>query len=104
MTKLYVTEYASIAIPQVGGLATQVPMEPPLVEQTVVDYTAGVAASAAFNAKTTLVRIATDAPCGVQFGTTPTATVNSGRMATGQAEYRAVPKGQSFKVSAITVT
>ena len=103
MTKLYVTEYATIAIPQVGGLASQVPMEPPLAEQ-VVDYSGGVAASAAFNAKTVLVRIEADSICSVLFGTAPTAAVTSGRFAAGQAEYRGVPRGQAFKVSAITNT
>jgi len=103
MTKLYVTEYASLAMPQVGGMLAQVPMEPPLAEQ-VLDYSAGHAESAAFNAKTTLVRVAPDSIASVVFGTAPVAAVTNARFAAGQTEYRGVPKGQSFKVSAITNT
>jgi hypothetical protein len=102
MTKLYVTEYAGLMPSPVGGQG-QIPLEPPLAEQ-VVDYTGGVATSAAFNSKTRLVRIETDATCSVVFGTAPTATTSNGRFAANGVEFRGVPIGQSFKVSAITNT
>lgn len=102
-SKLYVTEYASIATVQVGGALAQVPAEPALVEQ-VIDYSGGHAEASAFNAKTTLVRIHTDSICSVSFGTAPVATTSMGRMAANQTEYRGVPKGQSFKVSAVINT
>jgi len=106
MATLYVTEYANIAVLQ-GGRVTQVPMEPPLVEQAFTFTT--TTQSAAFNAQTTIVRLHTDAICGVTFGTNPTATaasvgLGSGRMVAGQTEYRAVPKGVSYKVAVLSVS
>lgn len=108
MAVLYVTEYCSLAIAQVGGMVAQVPQEPPLAEQAIA-ITAGSTITAAFNAKTTLVRIETDAICGITFGTAPTATVQaagvgSGRLIAGQTEYRGVPKGQNFKAAVIATT
>lgn len=102
MSKLYITEYAEIMLGLVGRV-TQVPMEPPIAEQ-VVDYSGGVTASTALNANTQLVRIHTDAICSVLFGTAPVATTGKGRMVAGATEYRGVPRGASFKVSAITNT
>jgi tetrahydromethanopterin S-methyltransferase subunit C len=107
MAFLYVTEYATIAIMQ-AGRQTQVPQEPPLVEQAIA-ITAGSTQTAAFNAKTGLVRVHTDAICGVTFGTNPTATVQSaglgsGRMAIGQTEYHGVPLGAAFKAAVIATT
>lgn len=101
-SKLYVTEYAGLMPSPVGGQG-QVPMEPPLVEQ-VLDYSGGHAESSAFNAKTRLVRISTDSICSVLFGTAPTAATTSARFVAGQTEYRGVPPGGSFIVSAITNT
>jgi hypothetical protein len=80
-----------------------VPIEPPVAEQ-VVDYTGGVASSAAFNAKTRLVRIAADSICSILFGTAPTAATTNQRFAAGQTDYKGVPIGAGFKVSAITNT
>lgn len=101
MAVLFITEYAGL-MPSPGGGLGQVPMEPPLAEQTVA---IGVEAkSAAFNSKTRVVRLHTDAICSVLLGTAPTATTGSGRMAANQSEFRGVPLGQAFKVSAITNT
>ncbi len=107
---MYLTEYPSIGYGQVGGLIAQVPQEPPLAEQAIA-ISSTSAQSAAFNAQTTLVRIHIDGsgPAGVTFGTNPTATVESGgagsgRFAANQTEYRAVPRGQLFKVAAIVTT
>lgn len=101
MTKLYVTEYADLARAQNG--VGPMPMEPPLAEQ-VVDYNAGEAKSAAFNAKTRFVRVQADSIASVLFGTAPTATTGSRRFTAGQTEIVGVPVGQSYKVSAITNT
>lgn len=106
MATLYVTEYATIAILQAGRV-TQVPMEPPLAEQAIA-ITAGSTTTAAFNAKTTLVRVETDAICGVTIGTAPTATVvsgglGSGRFAANQTEYRGIP-GPGYKAAVIATT
>jgi hypothetical protein len=57
--------------------------------------------SAAFNAKTTFVRLHTDAVCSIKFGTNPTASATTARMAAGQIEYHGVPVNQAFKVAVI---
>lgn len=96
MAKLYVSEYIKApdrAAPQ---------QEPSIVEQTPVVIGAGSLQSAAFNAKTGVVRIHTDAICSIAFGGDPTATADSKRMAADQTEYFAVGPGQ--KVAVITNT
>lgn len=110
MSVITITEYATIALQQVGGLAAQVPLEPPLAEQAIA-ITASSVQSAAFNKNTTLVRINIDgtAACAVTFGLNPTATVpsagaGSGRISANGTEYRAVMKGQSYKVAFIATT
>lgn len=102
MAVLYITEYATIAIMQ-GGRVVQAPMEPPLAEQ-VVAIGGGSLQSIAFNAKTTFVELHTDAICSVSFGTNPTATATTRRMAANQTTDRGVPMGQAFKVAVITNT
>lgn len=103
MSKLYVTEYAEIATLPGNNKNPQIPVEPPIAEQ-VVDYSGGVAASNAFNFGTRFVRISTDAVCSVSFGTAPTATTSMQRMAADTVEYKAIPQGAVYKVSAITNT
>ena len=105
MTKLYVSEYARMTQASgPGNTVVQAPEEPPLATQ-VVDYTAGAASSAAFNAKTRFVRLHTDAICSVAFGASPVATTAFPRLAAGQTEYRGIPTdGSAAKVSAITNT
>ena len=102
MAVLYITEYAEMQIGP-AGRAGQMPMEPPLAEQTVAIGGTSTA-SAAFNAKTRFVRLHTDAICSVLFGTAPTAAATNGRMAANQTEFRAVPLGASYKVAVITNT
>jgi len=107
MAVLYVTEYANIAVLQ-GGKTTQVPLEPPLVEQAIA-ITASSTTTATFNAQTALVRVHTDVICGVKFGTAPVAIVSTGtlgsqRMVAGQTEYAAVPLGGAYKIAVIATT
>lgn len=107
-SKLYITEYAQVAVDSLNR-SVLCGQEPPLAEQ-VVDYSAGAAASTAFNADTRFVRIHTDSICSVLFGTAPTATTSTGRMVAGQTEFRGVdptkgsPAQGALKVSAITNT
>ena len=101
MAVLYITEYATLGVQQVGGMVSQTPQEPPLAEQTVAIGASSVQSSV-FNAQTTLVRIHCDAICSVEFGTNPTATSGKARMPAGQTEYHSVPRGQSYKVAVIT--
>jgi hypothetical protein len=100
MTTLYITEYAQLMPSPVGGQG-QMPMEPPLAEQTVA-ISGSSAQSNAFSAATRFIRLHTDSICSVEIGTNPTATASKGRMAANQTEYRGVPVGQSFKVAVIT--
>lgn len=102
MAVLFITEYAGLASPSQGQLG-QMPLEPPLAEQTVA-IGGGSLPSAAFNAKTKFVRLHCDAICSVEFGTAPTASNLTGRMAANQTEYRGVPLGASYKVAVITNT
>jgi len=99
---LYITEYAGLAPAGAPGGWGQVPQDPPLAEQKVT-YGSSTQ-SAAFNAKTRMVRIHTDSICSIEFGTNPTATTSTARMVAGQTEYRGVPVGQSYMVAAITNT
>ncbi len=108
MAVLYITEYASLSNLPVGQTG-QMPQETPLAEQTVA-IGVSTTQSAAFNAKTNVIRVHTDAICGVTVGVNPTATVasggaGSGRMAANQTEYRDVSLGRiagtPFKIAVI---
>lgn len=96
MAKLYVSEYAAAP----GSLATSTLLvqEPSLVEQTPVAIGGSSTASAAFGATTRVVRLHTDAICSISFGTSPTATVSTKRMAANATEYFAVRPGDSVAV------
>jgi hypothetical protein len=96
MAKLYVTEFGGIA----AG-PTPVGVTPPIIEQTPVAIGAE-AKSAAFDYATVLVRLHADAICSIAFGTSPTASTSTMRMAANQTEYFAVKGGQ--KVSVISNT
>lgn len=101
MAVLYITEYAGM-MPSPDGKQGQVPMEPPLAEQTVA--IGAEAKSSAFSAKTRLIRMHCDATCSVLIGTAPTATTASGRMVQNQTEFRGVPVTGTYKVSVISNT
>jgi hypothetical protein len=93
MSKLYITEYQEMA-----SHYAQAPQEPCIVDQTPVVIGAGSLKSAAFNAKTHVVRIHADAICSIAFGEDPTATTDSQRFAAGQTEFRVVGPGQKVAV------
>ena len=94
MAKMYVTEFAESDVN--SG------KEPALVEQAFTFTGTSTQCSNAFNARTRLVRIHTDAICSLTFAVDPTATANHRRMAASQTEYFSVEC--SFKVAAITNT
>jgi len=77
-------------------------MEPPLAEHKIT-YGSSTQ-SAAFNAKTRLIRIYTDSICSIELGTNPTATTSTGRMVAGQTEYHGVTSNTGMMVAAITNT
>lgn len=85
MATVYVTEYANIGR-ELKKNISQSPAEPHLAEQSVA-ITAGSVQSAAFNTKTRLVRVHTDAVCSIAFGANPTAVATARRLAANSTEY-----------------
>lgn len=96
MAKLYIAEFE-----RPRNQWVNIANAPPIVEQ-VVDYSGGVASSSAFNAKTAMIRVHTDAICSILIGTTPTAATTNARMAADTIEYYSVQPNQ--KISAISNT
>lgn len=103
MATLYITEYADVAYAGNTEAANDIPQEPANAEQTVA-IGASSTQSSAFKNNTRLVRIATDAICSIKFGTSPTATAASYRLAANTERYIGVPMGASYKVAVITNT
>ncbi len=99
MAKVYITEHTRPTVYQ-GGLMPVVHM-PPLATQNVA-IGGSSTVSAAFNAKTVIVAVHTDAICSLDFGPSPTATANSRRMAANTTEYFQVEAAD--KVAIITNT
>lgn len=97
MAKLYIAEFE-----RPRNQWVNIANAPPIVEQTPVVISAGSLQSAAFNAKTAMIRVATDAICSIAIGTNPTATVNTMRMAADQVEYFSVQPNQLIAVIANT--
>lgn len=98
MAKLYVTEFEQM--PQLVGGRLAVAVAPPAVDQTPVVIGAGSLQSAAFGVRAKFVRLHADAICSIAFGSNPTATANSMRMAANQTEYFGVAVAD--KVAVIT--
>jgi hypothetical protein len=101
MSIAYVTEFVGL-VPSPGG-PPGIAMQPPVAEQAIT-FTTTAGTSAAFNAKTTVVRIAVDGIANVLFSTAGTAAVlaTNMRMSAGQSEYFGVPPGQGYKISFVT--
>jgi hypothetical protein len=95
---VYIAEFPEINVSQ--GNITPIVVGTPLVEQTVA--IGAEAKSAAFNAKTQIVRIHADAICSIMFGNNPTATTTKMRLVAGQTEYFRV--NPTDKVSVISNT
>jgi hypothetical protein len=74
---------------------------PPITTQTVA-IGGSSTQSAAFNTDARVIAVHTDAICSIEFGTNPTATANSRRMAANTTEYFEVLPGN--KVAVITNT
>lgn len=95
--KLYITEYANAPQAQLGQVLA-CGAEPGVAVQ-VIDFSAGAAASAAFNAKTTFVRIHTNAICSLRFSTAGTAATTSyPRMAANATEFYGVQPADKVSV------
>jgi hypothetical protein len=100
MAKLFVTEFEQM--PETTGGRVAVGLAPPAVDQTPVVIGAGSLQSAAFGARAKFVRLHTDVICSIAFGTNPTATINTMRMAANQTEYFGVAVGDKVAVIANT--
>jgi len=100
MAVLYVAEFRFMG--QVPNAAAQVVQQPPLAEQVVAIGGSSTACTNAFNAKTAIVRVHTDAICSIEFAVSPTATLSTARMAANQTEYFSVPVGGAYKVAVIS--
>ena len=101
MAVLYIAEFEEM--PHTSGSKIPVALQTPLAEQTVA-IGGGSLASNAFNARTRFARIHADAICSIKFGTAPTATTATARMAAGSTEYFGVPMGAAYKVAVISNT
>jgi hypothetical protein len=97
MTKAYISEYSG---PPQGpnGSIIMCGREPSIAQQ-VVDYSGGAAASAAFNANTTFIRLHVDSIASFRVSTAGTAATTSyPRMAANATEFFGVqPARQSFR-------
>lgn len=101
-SKMYISEYATMGVVRTpGGSVAQIGAEPVVTDQAPVDYSGGVASSAAVNDNTSFVRVLCTATCSVKFGTNPTASASNKPLAAGAPEYFAVPVGKAFKISVI---
>jgi hypothetical protein len=98
MAKAYISEYS--VVPVIAGRAVPTGSEPAIAEQ-VVSFTT-TTQSAAFNAKTVFIRVHVDSICSYEFGTNPTATTSTPRMAAGSTEFFGVIGGH--KVAFVTNT
>ena len=93
MASLYVTEYERVY--------NGVPVEPPLASQKVT--TSGTSAqSAAFNERTSFIRISVDGITSVLVGVNPTATTSTQRLVAGETRDYHVSGG--LKIAGITNT
>lgn len=98
MSTLYIEEFQVADMGQIGQVV-QAARQPSVARQAIA-FTGTAGTSAAFNAKTNLVRIHADSLCSYAFGTAPVATTAFPRLAAGVSEYFQV--NPLDKVSAIT--
>lgn len=103
MTTLYIAEYSDVPSAYVA-IDMQAVRDPPIAEQTVA-IGASAAPSAAFNARTRIVRLHTDSVCSILIGPAGTvAAATNQRMAANQTEYKLVVPNAGHIVSVIVNT
>lgn len=100
MALLYITEYRGV-MSDVRDARVAVAEEPPIADQTPVDFSEGEAKSAVLNGKTRVVRIHTDAACHILIGEDPTASVNNQRLSADSERWCALPERSNYKISVI---
>ena len=96
MAKLFITEFQYLEnANDIGG----VPQAARLPGTTqVVTYTTSSVQSTAFGVNTRFVRLASDAPCCLAYGSNPTATTSGMRLPSEAVEYFGVQPGQKLAV------
>lgn len=99
MAVVYITEHERPTL-SFGNLMPVAKM-PPLASQTVA-IGGGSTQSSAFGSTTFMIGVHTDAICSVAFGTNPTATSSTRRLAANTTEYFEVVPGH--KIAVITNT
>jgi hypothetical protein len=99
MATLFITEFGGQPLDDKGRVAP-IAMLPPIAQQTVTFTTS--TQSAVLNAKTTLVRIQSDANCCLETGTNPTATTAKMPLDAGVVEYFGIPQDSNMKIAAVT--
>ncbi len=80
----------------VQGRVHDIPTEPVVADQQVTYTTA--TQSAAFNAKTTYIRLGVDADCFVLFGSNPTAVATSQKLYANGEYFRKVLPGDKVSI------
>lgn len=100
-SKLYIREYSSVGfVTALSGDPVPIAKEPG-TDQPVVDFSGGVALSAAFASTTRFVRIICDAQCSFKVGTNPTNATNANApMGAMQSEFIGVSAGDKISVIA----
>ncbi len=87
MSFLYVTEYQSQS-KDFQGNVVPAGVEPPLAEQRLTFTATASVPSSTFNAKTTFIRVHTDAACFIKLGDSPTTTAtNAKKLAANTTEF-----------------
>lgn len=93
-----VKEYKDIGY-SIGKAALQIAAEPPVTDQTPVDFTAGEAKSAVFDSATRFIEVICTAQASYLVGVSPTATANNSWVPAGVSKVIGVPVG--YRISFI---
>lgn len=99
---LSISEYSTMASTDTGGAAGQMAAEPAITDQPLVDFSGGVASSAAFSSRTRFIRVSCSVRCAIKFGIigSTTATTANKPLGVDSAEYFGVLPGNVVSVIA----
>lgn len=93
MAKLHISEYGGIV--HQGGVVPAL-SEPGITSQAITFTTS--TQSAAFNANSRVIRIVSDTPCYLKFGSNPTATNDDIYLPAGQLDHFFIQPGDKVAV------
>jgi len=96
MATLYITEFQYMENANDIGGVPQIARLPGTTQ--VVTFTTSSVQSNAFAETTRFVRIISDAPAAIAYGSNPTATTSSMKISANVAEYFGVTRGQKLAV------